>query len=302
VSHRWTVEKIRSLPQILEAARLAGRALLLASDHGHVPQDNMVSVGTFPDSRGRFRPLHRDDEVLADYEVAVRSSAVWTPPGAKGCVLIADDAHRYGGGGNAGEHGGGSLAEVVVPCLLVGCEDMARIDERDDLGVRAAFVPPWWHFEVASTRKAKEPAKAKDPAKSAKKEPSTQLSLLGPLELTPLEPAPVKTTAQSRSPLGERTLTLSETPVFGARMRGKSAGERERVLRAVDFLVERHGVSSEKAFADALGVLPRQVGGIVSMLQEVLNLDGYSVIRLDITSRQVHLDWEKLVVQFEVKS
>ena len=49
-------------------------------------------------------------------------------------------------------------------------------------------------------------------------------------------------------------------------------------------------------------VLPHfRVGGFISKLQEVLNLDGYEVVRYDPAARQVHLDREKLAQLFEVK-
>jgi hypothetical protein len=57
---------------------------------------------------------------------------------------------------------------------------------------------------------------------------------------------------------------------------------------------------SGDAFAAAMGVLTFRVGGLISKLQEVLNLDGYEVIRYDAAARQVHLDRAKLAQLFEV--
>ena len=48
-------------------------------------------------------------------------------------------------------------------------------------------------------------------------------------------------------------------------------------------------------------VFPGRVSGFVSRLQEILNVDGYQVLRFDRQGQQVHLDLEKLAQQFEVK-
>src|SRR5207244_4008941 len=70
--HAWTVESIRSLPELLDRAREAGRAVLLASDHGHVPADRLVSKGSYKDAGARYRPWMSPDEALAPYEVGFR--------------------------------------------------------------------------------------------------------------------------------------------------------------------------------------------------------------------------------------
>jgi hypothetical protein len=42
------------------------------------------------------------------------------------------------------------------------------------------------------------------------------------------------------------------------------------------------------------------VGGLVSLLAELLNIDGYEVLTYDKQTRQVRLDRGKLFEQFEV--
>jgi hypothetical protein len=76
---------------------------------------------------------------------------------------------------------------------------------------------------------------------------------------------------------------------------------RKQTVQAVELLLSRGGVASEDAFAVGMGVSKYRVGGLVSRLQEVLNVDGYQVLRHDTTAHQVYLDREKLNQQFEVK-
>ncbi|MEZ4444906.1 MAG: hypothetical protein R3B72_37870 [Polyangiaceae bacterium] len=50
-----------------------------------------------------------------------------------------------------------------------------------------------------------------------------------------------------------------------------------------------------------MGELPYRVEGFVSSLSEVLNVDGYEIIRYEHANRQVRLEWEMVVRQFEVE-
>jgi hypothetical protein len=72
------------------------------------------------------------------------------------------------------------------------------------------------------------------------------------------------------------------------------------VIRAVDFLLSRHGIADASAFAAAMETFPLRVGGLVSLLAELLNIDGYEVLTYDKQTRQVRLDRGKLFEQFEV--
>lgn len=91
---------------------------------------------------------------------------------------------------------------------------------------------------------------------------------------------------------------FAQSEVFSASVR--DAKERAVVVRAVRALLARGGVMAEAAFGREMEMLPFRVRGFVSKLQEVLNLDGYSVLRYDPVSRQVQLDKAKLEQLFEV--
>jgi hypothetical protein len=55
--HEWKRHTIRSLEDFLRAAREAHRAVLLASDHGHVAGDHLTFTGTVQAGGSRWRPL-----------------------------------------------------------------------------------------------------------------------------------------------------------------------------------------------------------------------------------------------------
>jgi len=66
--------------------------------------------------------------------------------------------------------------------------------------------------------------------------------------------------------------------------------KKEAVLRAVSTLVLSDGRMERTAFAARIGELPTRVDGAVSRLSEVLNADGYPVLRLERAEGQVVLD------------
>lgn len=285
VRHPWGVDNIASLPDLLEKARDHGRAVLLASDHGHVPADRLQRVtGASSGGGARWRPWPSANAELAANEVGFSGSQVYTPPGAHGVVLLSDDASCYAGNTHAGEHGGATLAEVVAPCLLIGCEDTSGA-AADDPAQRPqpAFVPSWWHFEVAEpVTVLPDPPVQKKPPKNVDQLPLPTLAVQAPPPVMVVGP----------SAFGGSAVLKARAP---------HATPRQEVTEAVDVLLARGGVMSAEAFGAAMRVLPFRVGGLISKLQEVLNLDGYEVIRFDPGTRQVHLDRDKLAQLFEVK-
>lgn len=276
----WKPENIASLPDLLEAARTAGRCVLLASDHGHVPSDRFKTVSALAGGGARWRPWASPTDPVADGEVAFEGSGVWTPRGAHGVVLLADDASRYGGGAHAGEHGGATLAEVVAPCVLIGCDDAGVSVADPALEPRPAFVPAWWHFDVA----------VPGPRQPEKPKPKQAT-------LPFVAPPPPSKRRPSVPPIEESAFATSDV----LKKICPRADRRAKVVLAVDFLLSRNGASGEQAFAAAMGELEWRVAGLVSSLQEVLNLEGYQVLRHSPVDRQVYLDREKLAQQFEVK-
>jgi hypothetical protein len=292
--HRWTADTIKSLSELLDKAREAGRVVLLASDHGHVPADRLQSVKAIPNAGSRWRPWTDEDHEPADYEVTVNHETAWHPRGAKGLVLAADDAHIYGGKAVAGVHGGATLAEVVAPCLLIGCDDLAHGTEDDrDLAARPALVPNWWHFDTTpGPRPSSEaPAPIRKPRTKPPKVDERQL------ELRPVDQAPPQP-AQQQAP-APNTTAFEKSAVLKAK--ATKADLRRQVVQAVGYLQDHNGVASASAFASAMGVIPYRIAGFISRLQEVLNVDGYPVLRYERDAGQVYLDTAKLREQFEVE-
>jgi len=289
----WRAEAIASLPDLLEKARESGRAVLLASDHGHVPS-GARRVDAASEARGaRWRVWPSAEAPVADHEIGLTGPGVYAPPGAHGVVMLTDDTSRYVGSTHAGEHGGATLAEVVAPCLLIGCEDRVgdAIEDKSQ-APRAAYVPAWWHFDVSAQASGGVEDVVDAPPEKAPAKVKAQLVL-------PIAPEPeVAAAAAVAKVMAPEASAFSRSAVLAART---TASARVQVVRAVDVLIERGGQMSGDAFAAAIGVLGYRVGGHIAKLQEVMNLDGYEVLRWDGGARQVHLDRGKLGQLFEVE-
>lgn len=303
----WTVDSIKPLRDLLNASRDAGRHVLLVADHGHVPADRLRSVSS-PGAGGgaRWRPWRGETDALQPGERLFRGNGVYVPRGAEGVVLLEGDDKRYGGAPHAGEHGGVSLAEVVAPCVLVGWEDPTLVDRDRHLQLVGHHVPEWWSRSVPTEvlRRTDVPPDAAPPKPPRKRKEASA----GQLGLPGLEPPAASGAAASAAagaaaapPSAPEALLpqLAGSAMLAARAPRKE--DRVHVVRAVAFLLERSGVAPDTAFAQHLGEPVFRVGGAVSKLQEVLNVDGYEVLGYDRQHKQIFVDRAKLEQQFQVK-
>jgi len=297
-AHQWTVDSIRSLSALLDAARDAGRSVLLVADHGHVPADRLRTLSAPGQAGARWRPWLGDGDAIQAGELKFSGSGVYTPKGAQGAVLLATEDLRYGAAAHAGEHGGATLAEVVAPCVLIGWDEPgpeALVDKA--LKPRPAYVPDWWHFAV---RPEVEIPRTPTPP-SVKRKKGVSEAQLG-LPMLSQEPPPPPPAAVSRTepPKPEGALAVfAKCDMLMAR--APNAAEREQVTQAVGLLLSRGGALAAEVFAQHMSVLTYRVEGYVRRFQEILNVDGYLVLRFDSGTRQIFLDKSKLEQQFEVK-
>ena len=133
---RWTVDEVRHLRPLLERAAVAGRTVVLVSDHGHVVDRPDVSrLRTAQGGGARWRPVDGDveeDEVLlAGPRVALGGGQV---------VAAVDETLRFRAR-KEGYHGGAALAELAIPVLT-----MKRRGSAPPPGWTVAdeLAPVWW--------------------------------------------------------------------------------------------------------------------------------------------------------------
>lgn len=267
----WHVSSVKHLGPILERAREAGRTVVITSDHGHVVERRQGYTRSAGGGLGaaRYRPVGGD---VADDEILVTGSRVLTPDHS--AVLAVSERLRYGPL-KAGYHGGAAPAEVVVPVIALVPVEMSR---SEDVPLAPPQEPSWWSESTPLGTPSAEP------------QPADLVPSL--FDVTEEQP----TTAG----LGQ---VIIKSPVY--REQRKLAGRITLADAAIAGLIDRLSVApqgrlSQADVAKALDLAPPRVLGAFEQLRKVLNVEGYAVVRRDLSTGTVILDEALAREQFGV--
>ena len=273
----WTTDQIRPVEELLEACRSCGRVVVLASDHGHV----LERETELRDGEGgeRWRPATgapAEDEVLLQGPRVVTEDRRLLAPWS--------ERVRFGMKKN-GYHGGATLQEVVLPFGVFATSETAG----HFAGWREAApeAPAWWQWRV-DTMLAPEPERTA--LKPARPLPRTgETGYLFALA-----------DAQASRPAETWIDRLFETDLFAAQRRqaARTALPEARIRAILAALDARGGKLTGAALAEHLGVPFFRLGGIVSALRRILNVEGYDVLSVDETSETVEFNRDLLDIQF----
>ncbi|MGA7979680.1 MAG: BREX-2 system phosphatase PglZ, partial [Chromatiaceae bacterium] len=277
----WTVHRIKPLEELLAAARDAGRVLAMVSDHGHIAEHN--TKGRPFESAERWReaegPLQDDEVLLSGPRVML----------GRGHKLIApwSERVRYSGKKN-GYHGGASPQEVVIPLGLFAPAGLS-VDGWSEVG---PDVPVWWNSE------AQEPTPTTKPAKAVKPKPPAAPGEQGRLFPTEEE---VAAATVAMGPEWIDRLMISEVMAAQRQMASRVALPEDRIRAILVALDERGGKLTRPALAKRIGVPPMRLGGVISALRRLLNVDGYAVLSVDDQADTVELNLKQLFTQFGLR-
>jgi hypothetical protein len=283
-SGRWGLNDIGKLPDLLNAARDYGRPVVLVSDHGHIvdrterghPPVEVTGV------RGaRWRTGNPGETEPGDGEVALSGPRVLTE-GRHITAAWRDDL-RYTAR-QAGYHGGASLAEVTVPVITL-VPSGGAVPSGWVLLPPESAEPAWWKESGAAAESKAAVQEAPEPP-GGTKEPKAR-------------PAR-RSTAPSRLTLGQRT--VRSAPYRTQREFVRAAPTEKAVEAALDALDAAGGKLSPGAVAAAAqaatGKSQRNPARFATMLERLLNIDGYPVLQLVESGRTVQLDRALLTQQF----
>ena len=257
----WSLSQVPVLRALLAEAETAGRAVIFASDHGHVMDRGAVMRRSGSADRYRFP----EEGAPGEDEVLLAGRRVLEEGG--GVVALATEVGRYTPSRKLGYHGGATPQECLAPLAAIspaakGPEGWAKTVEN---------VPPWWY--AGGVLPAEPTAKPK--ARRA-------------------EPLFEGVAGIERDWVRE----LLNGPAFAEQMRiagGRLDGARaEQALRA---LAARNGVLMKPALAQRLDLPQFRIDGFLSSFERVLNVDGYPVVSVD-DSETVRLDIDLLKKQF----
>lgn len=270
----WTIDRIEPLRWLLDAAAAANRALVLASDHGHVLERG-AEHRPHDGGGARWRPADAGSPP-GDGEVILRGRRVLEGGGA--VIAAATERLRYRAR-SAGYHGGATPQEVVAPLAVY----LPAGIEADGFADVAPEVPAWWDLSLGEEA-------APPPAAVRRRPPAAPGQQT--LDVLRAEPPP------ERAPWIDRL--LASRTYRAQRELAHRPPEDTRVAALLTELDRRGGVAPERTVASALGVAPMRVRPIVASTQSLLNVDGYRVLALDPASGDVRLDRPLLETQFEL--
>lgn len=259
----WTADAVKHLRPLLELAALAGRVVVLTSDHGHVVERRQGRMQPAEgSSSGRSRPAG----AAGDGEVLVEGRRVLEHGGR--AVLAVDERLRYGPL-KAGYHGGASAAEAVVPVVF-----LVPGAVPDGAGLRLAPVqePAWWIARLAA---------------GAAPAPATP---------TLFDPEPVETS----HPVAAAVLA---SRVYGEQkaLAGRVAVSDEQVAALLTGLLLSPGHRLQPVVAASVLQVPEAaLRGAVLHARKLLDVEGYPVLRFDADGSTVVLDEALLREQFEL--
>ncbi|MFI9011846.1 BREX-2 system phosphatase PglZ [Actinosynnema sp. NPDC053489] len=269
----WRVEDVTYLRELLDAARAYGRPVVLVSDHGHVLDRS--TDGRTPTSAAGVESVRWRLGTVEDGEVELAGPRVLAG-GGRVVVPWREDIRYLQR--RAGYHGGAALAEMTVPVLVL----LPAADQALPSGWRMLspedVTPQWWG------RRTEVVVPAPQPRRKAPKAPAAPTS-------EPLFAAP-------STSLGARVV---DTKVYDAQKEFVPKGiQKPQMAAVIDVLVEGGGTRSVVAVAAAAGRAGRSPEFLVSILQRLLNVEGYPVLTPIDGGRTLKLDIDLLREQFGV--
>ena len=290
----WGLDSIRPLDSVLAAAREAGRIVLLLSDHGHViDYDTTLLEGSEAE---RWRSAETGSAGLREGEITIKGPRVLL---AAGQQLIApwSEKIRFAPKKN-GYHGGVSPQEVVIPLGVFSAsgevpEDWSEVDPEQ---------PAWWARPVAEDLPEAATQAVVKPVPKTKKPKSIEgQGSLFPGSAAESVESEAAQPGDASTPTWIAALLASEIMSSQKQQAKRTAPPDERISAVLTSLDERGGKMTRAALATKIAVPVMRVGGLLSALRRLLNVDGYSVLSVDEASDTIELNRDLLVKQFELE-
>jgi PglZ domain len=283
----WTPDQVTYLRPVLDEARRSGRPVILTADHGHVLD------------RGEGSPLVASESARhrtgtpGPGEITVRGPRVVE---GKEIVAAVDEKIHYTPR-RAGYHGGASLAEVVIPVIILVPSDSVLPPGWYPYDA-AGHAPAWW--DAPASRATRPTAlQAPDSAKSAQPRRRRAVSIEPDanalFDVTKASPAKRQQTRPQ--------VTLGYQVVASPRM----ASQRQAIPRApaeadvaalIDALAQAGGRLTLAEAAAVTGQPAVRMSRYLAQVARLLNVDSYAVLNHSEADRFVQLSLPLLRQQF----
>lgn len=288
LNQRWALEDLRLLLPLLREAREARRAVVITADHGHLLEDGTTQMPGGESDRWRLGKT-----AMSPQEVAISGGRVVTGDGSNAVVCLWGESSRYAGRKN-GYHGGISPQEIAVP-LSVFVPSGASLPGWTPAPPNQ---PEWWELPplLPAQKQASVVAPQPRPARNKQVQTETQPGLFAPVELPSLEPALREAAANDW--IGG----LLSSPIYASQrqLAARVALPDDKMRLLLEALAERGGKLSRSALANRLALAEVRIGGLLSAVRRVLNVDQAAVLTVDETAGSVELNIPLLQQQFKL--
>jgi hypothetical protein len=281
----WREDTVKHLRPLLEEARRAGRIVVMTADHGHVIERREGTQRSYPDtSSGRSRstavPAGKGEVLVSGRRVLLHGGSA---------VLAVDERLRYGPL-KAGYHGGGSPAEAVVPVAVLVPGDVAA-----GTGLRLAGPqePSWWLASDSIAVAFDSLPPALDLPKGRRRVSDADQTSLFELSRDELH---LVASRVADAVVG--------SPIYAGqrRLAGRVSTTDEQIRALLGALMTGGNRLSSGATTAALKIPAAALRGAVAHAQQLLNVEGYAVLRTDPDGETLILDEDLLREQFELRA
>jgi hypothetical protein len=279
---RWSVAAVPLLDALFQEASLAGRAVVVLSDHGHV-LDRDTSLRSGGES-ARWRAAGGSNPEAR--EVLASGARVRAATGQDSVVLAWAESLRYTGK-RTGYHGGASPQEVIAPIAVLS---------RDDLGIEGwrpvvDAAPAWWEDDAPMPVPTR-------PTRGRQASPRTVRAAVGTAPSLPDLASTVPSAPAPASPGWIASLLVSSVYAQQRGLAGRTAPRDEQMRAVLETLHRYQGRAPRAAIAAALGVPEIRVRGVLAGVRRVLNVEGFAVLEEEEATGTLMLNRELLRVQF----
>lgn len=226
--------------------------------------------------------------------MALSGGRVVTADSSKAVVCLWGESTRYAGRKN-GYHGGVSPQEVTVPLSVIVPLGMNLAGWQ----LAPPAQPEWWELpQLAPVRAAAvAPAPAARPAgRKAPVAPVTQPSLFEPSEVPAIQ------SAAAAAPAEDWISALLASAIYASQrqLAARVALPDDKMRLLLTSLSERGGKLSRAALAQRLSLPEVRLGGLLSAVRRMLNVDQAPVLTVHETAGTIELNKVLLLQQFRV--
>jgi len=286
----------------MEAAREAGRVVIITSDHGHVLDHDSVYQQSADENGERYHPVAPG---ITPSELEVQLSGERVVTANKQVILPWSERLRYTKSRSHGYHGGGSLQEVVIPLgVYINAATRQRVEGWREVPRR---LPAWWYSTKAI--EAEMPSAVDEPTVSVeaptKKAAGKKQAVAEVVEDMFGFASPAKALSKSAPVVAtsDWVAELLSSPVYGqVRDRAGRTAISDEQMQTLLRLMEKHRWQVMEAVLCSELLIPKlRIRGFLAGAQKLLNVDGYPILSVERDSQTVRLNVADLKKQFEIQ-